>query len=197
MSFSINTDNKMHIEKIECKDSVVLLSKLKGQVFHVTSQEAYSQIIADGEISNNKSGRFQLNTGSKNSFGHFHGYVCLFDLRNDTQEIVEKSLHCGYEYLGPRWFEKYSGNVSQLDLVYLLLNSEYYEHVIPNSVGLDYNKNAVKALQLIPDYEVWVEDHVPLGWIHTSLIVTIKLQTFDLSASAGRSAKAVCDAHRV
>ena len=185
----------MRIERIECENTEFLLNRLKGQVFHLTTQEAYSSVLEAGEISNNKSEQFSLNTSSQCSYGRLHGYVCLFDLRDDSPDIIQKTLDC-YNFIGPSWFEKVNDENSTWDIVYLLLNAKYYDRIIPNTAAHDYYSKTGKPPHLIPKTEVWIEDHLPLDWIDTALIVTIK-HTPDLSTYAGCLAWAVRKSSRL
>jgi len=184
----------VHIENIQCEDANYVLNRLRGRVFHVTTHEAYSKIEAAGEISNNKSAQFYINTNSQNSFGRLQGYVCLFDLRKDTPETISKTLDC-YNFLGPTWFAKHTKKDTQWDLVYLSLSSKYYNRIIPNEAARKYSQHAGKTLDWIPETEVWIEEHLPLSWIDTTLIVKIK-HPRDLTTPAGRHLWTVLNAHR-
>jgi hypothetical protein len=96
----------MKIENLKTDNRGVVLDSLRGQVFHLTTLESYRDIKLAGEISNNQAGTFRINTGSLSSYGRLHSYVCLFDLRHDDPDIIQKSLDC-YYFLGPSWFSKH------------------------------------------------------------------------------------------
>src|SRR3989304_4690572 len=98
-------ENFMEIIKIEYLDNSPheMLSLLKGTVFHLTTQESYKDILKCGMICNNKDGRFNLNTGSENSFGRLNGCVCFFDLRDKDNDAINDILEM-YYFLRPTWF---------------------------------------------------------------------------------------------
>jgi hypothetical protein len=167
----------MNIERISLTDSTLLLEQLRGCVFHLTTLVAYAGIQAAGEISNNKSGHFPINTSSENSYGRLHGYVCLFDLRDDTPEKIQKALDC-YYFIGPNWFSKHGRKFITWDLVYLFMYPQYYDQLIPSTRVHDHYRETGKYLQAIPDSEVWIENSIPLSWIRKALFVTIKESIF-------------------
>jgi hypothetical protein len=90
----------MIFEKTKIEDRKVLLDCLENQVFHVTTRAAFDGIQQTGEIKNNKSGTLPINTSSTASYGRLQGYVCLFDLRNKSEEVIRHTLEC-YYFLGP------------------------------------------------------------------------------------------------
>src|SRR5229473_5806372 len=56
----------------------IVLPKLRGSVFHVTTRPRYRGIVRERAILNNKDGRFPFLFGqSANSWGRKRGYVCL------------------------------------------------------------------------------------------------------------------------
>ena len=163
----------MKIEKLQIDNKEHLLSRLKGRVFHLTTQSSYAQIQESGEICNNKSGRYAIYTGSQNSYGRLLGCVCLFDLRGGNSEIIQNTLAC-YYFLGPRWFSKHGRKYITWDLAYLFLDSKYYNRLIPNSIVHDYYRQTGQYLQAVPKSEVWIENSIPLSWIENVLLVKVK-----------------------
>ena len=154
------------------RDTEGLLAHLREKVFHVTSLSAYRTIRATGKILHNKDRRFKLNTGSENSFGRLMGYVCLFDLRTAHSDVIQDALSC-YNFLGPHWFEKQKTSWIVSELAYLLLDPSCYDRIIPNSRVHDHYKATRQFLQMIPQVEVWMEDHVPLDWIDTVILTKL------------------------
>jgi hypothetical protein len=163
----------MKIERLSIDKKDLLLDRLLGRVFHLTTRTAYEEIQLAGYISHNQSGCFQIYTGSTNSYGRLHGCVCLFDLRNDASEIIEDTLNC-YDFLGPSWFFKYGRKYITCDLAYLFLDPQYYDRLIPSSRVHDHYRETGQYLQAIPKSEVWIEDRIPLSWIESTLLVRIK-----------------------
>lgn len=84
-----------------------LLPILRGLVFHVTSRLGYEGIVAEGAILSNRDGRLG-NTfpQSASSYGRKRGCVCLFDLRDVSDEHL-----FGYDR---------NGTVGALDKFYFL-----------------------------------------------------------------------------
>jgi len=130
------------------RDTTGLLNHLRRKVFHVTTLSAYRTIRETGKILHNKDRRFELNTGSENSFGRLMGYVCLFDLRNDPPDLIQL-LEC-YNFLGPRWFGKQKNSWIVSELAYLLLDPSCYNRIIPNSRVHDHYKATGQFFNMIP-----------------------------------------------
>ncbi len=164
----------MKIINVSCRNGNTnsLLDHLKGHVFHLTTQTTCDAILISGEILHNKDQRFKLNTSSENSFGRLMGYVCFFDLRNDSPELIER-VHGCYPFLSPPWFETLHENCTVRNLAYLILNPAYYERIIPYSSVHDHARNTGKLLKAIPHGEVWIENRVPINWIETVLVANI------------------------
>jgi hypothetical protein len=150
-----------------------LLAHLKGKVFHLTTLSAFTAIRKTGKILHNKDCRFELNTGSENSFGRSMGYVYLFDLQNYSAEVIESILD-NYYFLDPHWFAKTKRGWVVSQLAYSLLDPAYYKRIILNSTQNDHCKATGKFLQYIPHGEVWIDNHVPLDWIETVLLANIR-----------------------
>ncbi|GEM_PF-1269261 len=163
----------MKIERLSIDKKDLLLDRLLGRVFHLTTRTAYREIQLAGYISDNQSGCFPINTGSTNSYGRLHGYVCLFDLRNDNPEIIQSTLDC-YDFLSPWWFSKWGRKYITWDLAYLLLDPQYYNRLIPNSRAYDHYRETGQHVQAIPKSEVWIENRIPLSCIESTLLVKIK-----------------------
>ena len=142
-----------------------LLPLLREQVFHVTSHDGFLSIETVGLISANKEGSFG-NTyhRSAESFGRKHGYVCLFDFRNQPDEAVEWGLFCFDSLLPPQL-----GN----DLVFLMLSPESYTRILlwgDPSCPKDDEKYSVRR---IPRVECWYPGDMPLPEINRVLFVHV------------------------
>jgi hypothetical protein len=163
----------MKIEKLKIDDCEIVLDRLRGQVFHLTTLEAYEEIERAGKISNNQTGIFPINTGSQNSYGRLHSYVCLFDLRHNDPNIIQRTLDC-YYFLGPSWFSKHGRKYISWNLAYLILDKKYYDQIIPNSRVHDHYRETGEYLQAIPISEVWMNTNVPLSWVEKVLLVRVR-----------------------
>jgi hypothetical protein len=175
----------MKTEKLITDDRGIVLDRLRGQVFHLTTLEAYRQIELAGEISNNKEGTFPINTGSKSSYGRLNSCVCLFDIRHNDPDAIKKTLESHYNFLGPPWFSKHGRKYISWNLAYLILDQKYYDQIIPNSQVHDHCRETGEYLQAIPESEVWVNTKVPLSWIEKALLVTIRELAPDRNTFAG------------
>ena len=181
---AVQKEKAMITENLSVTDTEILLHRLTGNVFHLTPRASYEQICKTGEILNNKSGCFPINTSSQNSYGRLQGCVCLFDLRNATPEIIQNTLDC-YYFLGPSWFCKQGRKYDSWDLVYLFLDPQYYDRLIFGSRVHDHYRETGKFLQFIPKAEAWIENKIPLEWINKALIVKIKKPLPDKTTPAG------------
>jgi hypothetical protein len=71
----------------------LLMPSLRGRVFHVTSIDAWQQILKAGGICPNTDARFETGFGSaRNSFFRKRGCVSLWDFRTATDEQIESAL---------------------------------------------------------------------------------------------------------
>lgn len=164
----------MKIETINCENSndtglwsdykESLMKALKGKVFHLTSQNAFNLIQKSGAIEHNKNERFNLNTGSLKSFGRIKGWVCLFDLRYSTPELITDILD-RYDFCNP------PGNLrnpednkscSKRALAYLILDSQYYERLIPYEKYNEHVRETGQYPMAIPKVETWIDEKVPI-----------------------------------
>lgn len=74
-----------------------LLPRLRGRVFHVTTHQAYSRIIADGVIQANA---VPSPSSSHNAYFRSRGNVSLCDLRDATDTQIDIALDA-YYFLNP------------------------------------------------------------------------------------------------
>jgi len=183
----------MKIERLNLEDRQPLLDRLIGHVFHLTTRVEYEGIRKVGEVSNNESGCFPINTGSQNSYGRRHGYVCLFDFRENDSQTINNTRSC-YEFLGPHWFAAHGRKYITLNLVYLFLDPQYYDHIIPNSRAHDHYKATGEFLQAISGSEVWIENRIPISWIQKTLLVKIREPMPDANTPEGMHFRAVLKA---
>jgi hypothetical protein len=99
----------------------ILLPKLCGQIFHVTTELSWEQIRA-ACLKPNTDGGFGFDFGQpKVSFFRRRGCICLFDLRHLDGDGIEEALTKLY-FLNPFESDK---------AVYLFLNKDVSQHLIP------------------------------------------------------------------
>lgn len=138
-----------------------LFPRLAGSVFHVTTQGAAKQIIADGEIRNNKSGQFEfMFPQAENSYFRQRGCVCLFDLRSKSQEEIEEAL-TKYYFINPYSTDK---------PVFFILNTSFYPDLVPYTEYL--NEKAYDTV-IIPHVEVGYLGNISLEMISMILWVEV------------------------
>ncbi len=139
-----------------------LLPLLREQVFHVTSRDRFHSIESSGIVNANKDGIFG-NTyhRSAGSFARNHGFVCLFDLRNQSEEAIDWGLFC-FDNLIP----------SQLgdDFVFLILSAESYPRIMCWGDPLCPTDHCG---QRIPQLECWYPRDMPLSEINRVLFVHV------------------------
>lgn len=144
---------------IKVSDDNELLSHLINNIFHQTTFKAFESIKSDGCVKNNKDGSFQQSySQSKTSFGNKNGYVCLFDFReiktiDDPQ--IEKEILIRYNFMSDRITSN----------AYLILESKFHSEIIPNDQA-----STMKGDFMIPKYECWYKDKLPLEKIKKVLI---------------------------
>jgi hypothetical protein len=160
-----------HLEYINRAHKDDLLKQLIGQVFHLTTKQAFEQIKSEGFVFHNQSQRFNINTGSENSSGRKRGWVCLFDLRNKSGEDIGETL-IRYNFLGPEWFRVSNKEFSELNLTYLILDSSFYEKIVPNEEVKEWIKKKQSEFY-IPRTECWYPGDMPLACIHEAIVVKI------------------------
>ncbi len=142
----------------------IVLPKLRGSVFHVTTRPRYRGIVRERAILNNKDGRFPFLFGqSANSWGRKRGYVCLFDLRTATDEQVEFGLDRLY-FLDPA---PDVGNP-----LFLLLDASFHAELIPWTAGTSQEMR-------IPQVECWYPGDVELTKIRKVIDVRVKRPPLD------------------
>lgn len=146
---------------------------IKGKVFHLTTAAAFTEIERDRKVLHNRENRFALNTSSQKSFGRLMGYVCLFDLRHHSQDIVDE-IQDNYNFLGPSWFEIERDTEMVSELTYLILHEDFYDQLIPNRAALDHLKETGQCHHYVPHGETWIKECLPLSWVDTAIFATLR-----------------------
>jgi hypothetical protein len=160
---------------LTCEDRATdpLRANLQDRVFHLTTAAAFTEIEREGKVLHNRENRFALNTSSKNSFGRLMGYVCLFDLRHHSQDVLDE-IQDNYNFLGPSWFEIERDPLMVSELTYLLLHKDFYDQLIPNHAAFDHLRDTGEYLHYVPHGETWIKESLPLGWVDTVIFVTLR-----------------------
>ena len=159
----------MGIKKITCDYTKLrgdLLPQLRETVFHVTSGEGLVGILAENMILPNSNERFTFSyPQSANSFGVKRDYICLFDLRDISDNIIDETLDRHYFLNHNHW-----------DInVFLILDAEAYGDLIPNEIANGHGE------MWIPSVEIWFPGPIPLGKISNRIEVQIKNRPKNIS----------------
>lgn len=152
-----------------------LLGQLRGKVFHITSVDAYEKIKQDGFVFHNRDGQYPTNTGSVKSFGRNRGWVCLFDLRNKSEEEIEDALF-RYYFVNPPWFSKNIGDFSESRLAYLILNPHCHDDLILQNEQLrgEIWSDSLRCTQFVPQVECWYDEKLSIECVQQVFLVTIR-----------------------
>lgn len=137
-----------------------ILPLLVQKVFHYTRYSSYLRIFEDGFIDTNQNGKYGFNW-SENSYGRKRGYICLFDLRNTTEKILNNALEC-FNFLGNHAF----GN----KFVYLILKEELYSDLIDYQQAYSETEGKEKY---IPKVECWYPNPIHLQKIQKVIVVNL------------------------
>jgi len=140
----------------------ILMPKLKGNVFHVTSKSNFKGILKKNQIKNNKKYDFAFTFGqSKNSYGRKRGYVCLFDLRFATEEQIVESFY-KYYFLNP---DHVNNNP-----IFLIISEDLY----PSLISWEKAKNECNVKEMyIPYIECWYPGDISVDKIKEVIEVEV------------------------
>jgi hypothetical protein len=142
--------------------STILLPILVGRVFHVTTPEAFANLLAEGMIKTNENGDFAFTFGqSANSYFRRRGCVSVFDLRSVTSAQSEDSLR-KYYFL-TTWFTTNKP-------VFLCLNSTGFERLIP---WIRWKEEEAYHEMVIPYVEAGYPGDIPIDLIDAAVRVEV------------------------
>ena len=145
-----------------------LLPLLRDRVFHVTSLSRFQAICGSGYIKSNRDGSLGgAFARSEISLGRGKGWVCLFDLRNQTTEAIQRGLECLY-FLAPRQLGDH--------IAFLLLHSTAHNQLV---TWADIATNTDLAAFRIPRVECWFPDNLPISLLEGALLVQIVRRPVD------------------
>jgi len=126
--------------------------KLRGHVFHVTTEQGYAAIKADGFVRSNENQAFEL-TSRQSAVSYFrkNGCISLVDLRGVSDEDLEWGLR-KYYFLRP-----FSSNVA----VFLILDPSCHEQLIPWTMSKGDGARAM----IVPEFEAGFHRALPFALI--------------------------------
>ncbi len=147
----------------------IMLPRLRGTVFHVTSPPGFEGITTAGKIRSNRDGTLPFTfPQSHNNHGRQRGWVCLFDLREVAEDKLRDALEIKFYFLKP----------TKHDPVFLFLKPPEYQKLIPWT-------DAPVGAMCIPYVESWYPSDLPVSALAGALVVTVEPDDAD-SAFRGR-----------
>ncbi len=172
---------KLELQKENCREK--LLEYLNGEIFHLRPYQDFEKIISSGHLQNSKDGNYSASPSSDNSFGGNQGYICLFDLINQSNENINNGI-ARYNFILPGWFKSIHETYNEYNLCYFILNRNIYGELIPNEEGRKQHEKTGE--NYIPHIEVWHPTKINLKDISKVLIVKIT-EAFHNNNSFGRA----------
>jgi len=167
-----NRDKELNMPELEVHSLLLkredisehLLVNLLGRVFHFTSARSWNQIRTCGYIDANQEGKHRsTSVHSNKSMGRHLGAVCLFDLRNKSEDVLRKDW-IFYDYFERRWNKDPS--------YFLLLR----ESCFPTLTMLgEINSQLREEMMYIPQVESWHVGNLPLNQVEMVYQVQIDL----------------------
>lgn len=171
---------KIELLKEDCREK--LLEYLDGEIFHLRPYKDYEKIISSNHLRNSRDGKYCASPSSENSFGGNRGYICLFDLRDQSDNNINNGIEL-YNFTLPSWFKSVHETYNEYNLCYFILCKSLYCKLIPNEEG---RKQHIKTGEnYIPYLEVWHPTEINLKDISKILLVKIT-ETFTNNNSFGR-----------
>ncbi|HBP89392.1 MAG: hypothetical protein KC592_07810 [Nitrospira sp.] len=87
-------------------------------------------------------------------FGTYYRLLDRYDFLRPPGDLVRNSHEDRKEYA----------------LAYLILDSTFHKHLIPNETFDEHVKNTGHSLQRIPYVETWIADQVSIAWIEKVIL---------------------------
>ena len=148
-----------------------VLPLLKNKVFHVTSFNSYKSIIKDGCIKNNKNRDYSYTfPQSEISYGRLRGYICLFDLRNISDEIIEDQRKC-LDFL---IFEP----IKYKSIAYFIISPTKYSKIISFSDACKNINLRQKPEMIIPKVESFYPENINIEYVEQIIIVKYYISSY-------------------
>jgi len=140
-----------------------ILPLLQNKIFHVTSYKSYKAIIKTGYIKHNQNNQFSYTYGqSINSFGRKRAYVCLFDLRNVTDESKKYFQDCDFLNFN---------NVKNKSNVYFIISNRIYPQIISNAKAIQESYSSGEFNAIVPFLECFYPEKINVNDIEQIIIV--------------------------
>ena len=126
----------------------------------------------DRFVFHNRQLRFALNTASENSFGRSRGWICLFDLRGQSEVTINEDLN-KYYFLEPPWFKRHKPEYTESNLAYLFLYPKVYPELVSNQTATSIGRETNRYECYVPKIECWYPGDMSLTCVGRVLLVRI------------------------
>jgi hypothetical protein len=152
-------------KRIDCEASDLehtLLPLLRGQVFHMTNEEKFSDICRSGRIYSQEQPRFVFAPGqTETTYGRKRGWVSLFDFNDKRDKDIKEALV-------RHWFFRTVRNADAH--AYLILAESAYPYLI--SWKQAFREVGNKEF-FIPFVETWYPGDMPVELVSDCFVVTV------------------------
>ena len=153
------------VERVKVHQSelrTTLLDRLRRNVFHVTTQEAWPLIRSRGLVSSNPPDHPVIKKWEYNAYFRQKSHVSLCDLRSVRESDLQMALD-NYFFLGL--------GGARADPVFLILSSSSINRIVTNDEAIDDAREAEQMF--VPSVEAGYPGDLPLAEITDVLIVDI------------------------
>ena len=153
------------VERVRIHQSelrTTLLDRLRGNVFHVTTQEAWPLIRSTGSVLPNPPNDPKIKKWEYVGYFRQESHVSLCDLRSVQEGDLKEALP-KYTFLDLR--------EGRADPVFLILSSSSVDRIVTNAEAIDDATEA--GQQIVPFIEAGYPGDLPLAEITEVLIVDI------------------------
>ena len=157
----------LNSKTITCRHSELeqlVLPLLRGQVFHVATQEAFGDICRCGRIDSQRQVEFFFSPArSANRYGLNRRWVSVYDLRKGSDSDIKEALIAYWLFRNFR--------VEQTYVFSMVVESAW-----PSLIPWKHASREVNGKELfVPFVEAWYPGHMPVELFNESLAVSICL----------------------
>jgi hypothetical protein len=139
----------------------ILLPKLRGHVFHVTTPEGYAGILRDQFVGSNANGQYALShSQSRVSYFRKRDCVSVVDLRAITDEDLRLAILKYY------FLDIFPNHKS----VFLILKQQCYSELVPWTVSK--GDEGLTAM-IVPYLEAGFKHSIPFDCIEKAILVEV------------------------
>ena len=151
---------------------------LAGKVFHATAAHLLPAIVASSNLLPNRDGRLKSPfSQSSNSYGVKRGYVCLFDFRDASAELISSAF---YRFLSGA-IRKYAYRPT-----FLIVGDSLHAQLIPWQTA--YSEIGYREVYM-DGVECWYPSSIPIQAITSAEVMRVRKRRFDGSLAAWHARK--------